>query len=119
MQFDEAELRVFFGVPAIPTGAEEREFFSPSEFEVVRGEFILRISFSATHSPKVVAEIVIRGSKYSLLKVQLQDAVSVRVENNPPRLLVLDTEETKATADPRLVERLVVSLEPLNLAIVN
>lgn len=89
MEFDETALIEFFGVEPVPQDPEEREFFGSSEFEVIQGPFVFRISFSATHSPKVIADIRHSSGGGPVIHLVVNDAAAVRIHAGPQRLVVL------------------------------
>ncbi len=114
MKFNETELIEFFGVPPLEENPEEKEFFGSSAFEVVRGQVTLRISFS-THSPKVIADLLLLDGDSPIMNVSLYDASKVRVDTTPRRLVVLGRAEGEKGSDPQLVEKLSIHLDPLKV----
>jgi hypothetical protein len=58
MKYDETELIGFFGVMPEEVAHEEKEFFGSCAFVVRRGNLTLRVSFSSTYSPKMIAELL-------------------------------------------------------------
>jgi hypothetical protein len=117
MEYDETELIDFFGVMPEEGDPEEREFFGSCAFEVRRGNLILRISFSATHPPKVIAELLNSAGDAPVVRVDMREAAAVRVEHASRRLVVLAAAQGAWGSDPRPEERMVISLDPLSLTI--
>jgi len=117
MRFDETELIEFFGVLPVEQDTEEKEFFGSSEFEVVRGKFILRISFSSAHPPKVIVDLLHADTADPVLHVDIQDALAVRVDANAGGLVVLAKSEKAQASDPDSEERLRICLDPLKVIV--
>lgn len=117
MEFDETEVTDFFGVTPLAQDPEECEFFGSCAFEVVRGQLVLRISFSPTHSPKVIADIFHSSGGVRAVHAVVSDAAAVRIHSKPQRLVVLAARPGGQSSDPQLEERLTVSLDPLSVAV--
>jgi len=117
MQYDETELIGFFGVMPEKADPEEREFFGSCAFEVLRGDLILRVSFSSTHFPKVIAELLPSAGGMPIMYVEVGEAVVARVESSPQRLVVLAASEKGGDKDSQLDEKVTVSLDPLSVTV--
>ena len=119
MTFDETDLIGFFEILPLESDPEAKEFFSSSDFEVVRGQLTLRVSFSPTHAPKVIVDLLHSDGGHPILHVEMQDAWAVRVDAKPRRLAVLAKAEGARGADPLLEERVAVFLDPLKVVVRN
>ena len=117
MEFDETEMIDFFGVTALAQDPEESEFFGSSEFEVARGQLVLRISFSPTHSPNVIADIFHSSGTAPAVHAVVNDAAAVRIHPKPRRLVVFAARPGGQSSDPQMEERMTVSLDPLTVAV--
>ncbi len=117
MEYDETELIDFFGVVPQEHDPEEKEFFGSCAFEVRRGNLTLRISFSSTHPPKVIAGLLDSAEDTLIVRVKVREAAVVRVEHAPRRLSVLAALEGTCGNDPPLEERLAITLDPLSLVV--
>jgi hypothetical protein len=117
MEYDETALIDFFGVMPEETDPEEKEFFGSCAFEVRRGNLILRISFSATHPPKVIAQLLNSAAGAPVVRVDVREAAAVRVEGASQKLVVLAAAQGVRGGAPRLEERMAISLDPLSLVI--
>lgn len=117
MEFDETELIDFFGVTPLAQDPEESDFFGSSGFEVVRGELVLRISFSPTHSPNVIADIFHSSGAAPAVHAVVNDAAAVRIHSKPQRLVVLAARPGGQSSDSQLEARMTVSLDPLTVAV--
>ena len=117
MEYDETALIDFFGVEPVPQDTEESEFFGSSEFEVNRGQLVFRISFSPTHSPKVIVDILHSSGGGPVIHVVVNDAAAVRIHAGPQRLVVLAAKPGAQSRDPQLEERMTVSLNPLKVVV--
>ena len=117
MEFDRTALTEFFGVLPAGQDPEEEEFFSSCAFEVAQGPLTLRVSFSSTHSPKVIADLLQSCDGKPVMHASVRDAVSARIEDNPRRLVVLAEARGAAASGPQLEERLTVLLDPLQVKV--
>ena len=117
MEFDATAMIDFFGVTPLAQDPEESEFFRSSEFEVVRGQLVLRISFSPTHSPNVIADIFHSSGAAPAVHAVVNDAAAVRIHSKPQRLVVLAARPGGQSSDSQLEERMTVSLDPLTVAV--
>lgn len=117
MTYDETEMVGFFGVMPVPQDTEEKEFFGSAGFEVIQGPLVLRICFSHTHSPKVVADILHSSGGGPVIHVVVNDAAAVRIHAGSQRLVVLAARPGAQSRDPQLEERMTVSLNPLKVVV--
>jgi hypothetical protein len=117
MTYDETEMVGFFGVMPVPQDTEEKEFFGSAGFEVIRGPLVLRISFSHTHSPKVMADISHSGGGAPIVAINVNDAAAVRIDPKAQRLVVLAARPGERSRDPQFEERMTVSLNPLKVVV--
>jgi hypothetical protein len=117
MEYDRTDLTDFFGALPRSQDPEEEEFFGSCAFEVERGPLTLRVSFSSTHSPKVIAELLQSSDGKPSVYVRVREAVSARVEASPRRLVVLAEARDAGGSDHRQEERLTVLLDPLQLRV--
>ncbi len=115
MRFDETELIEFFGTLPIEQRPEEKEFFGSSQFEVVRGRFVLSISFSSTHAPKVIIDLSHSDAADPVLHVDIQEALAIRIDHKARRLVVLGKPINAHGSAPDSEERLTISLDPLKV----
>lgn len=114
MKFDEYELIEFFGVLPIVADPEAAEFFSSSYFEAVEGQIKLCVSFSRTHPPKVMIDLMQTEGGEPFLSVRIDDAYEVRTYSKPQCLVVLA--EPKGP-DSCLGELVAIYLNPLKVVI--